>query len=152
MKNKYLKAACIAVAICIAIIAMLGASMEPETAEVRRLLEKRTDIISSVLEGSITFEEGRELLKVIEAEKIYSDDVRTLDGYHDTDYSEVVDMDIVKLERESRIYDRLPIACTIEWTTRDYDGIYTETVEYTIGVSISEDEYMLISMEPVDRN
>lgn len=147
MKIKFLKTAAISVIICIAITAMIGASPDPETKEVSKLLEKRTDIISSVLSRTISFDEGRKQLKTIEAEKIYSNDIRILDEYRDTDYSEVLDMDIVSIEKKSHIYDRLSFACKIEWTTRDYDGIYTEAVDYTIGVSESEDEYRLISME-----
>ena len=150
MKNKYLKAACISVLLCIAAAALMGASPEPETAAVKRLLEKRTDIISNVLNGNITFDEGKNQLKTIESEKLYSDDISTLEDYRDTDYTEVIGMDIVSMEKESHIYDRLSFACVIEWTSRDYDGISEEIVTYTIGVSETGNEYSLISMEVND--
>lgn len=147
MNNKCLKTACIAAVICIAAVTMIGASMEPKMAEVRNLLEQRSDIISNVLAGNITFEGGKQHLKKIEEDKIYSDDIKVLSQYRDTDYNEVLGMNIVRMEKKSHIYDRLSFACTIEWTMRDYDGIYKETIQYTIGVSKADDEYKLISME-----
>ena len=152
MTNKHLKAACAAVMICIALIAMAGASYDPEISEVRHLLEKRTDIISSVLSGNITFDEGKEQLKLIESEKIYTDDVDVLRSYQNTDYSEVLDMDIVSIEKKSHIYDRLSFACAIEWTIKDYDGMSKESITYTIGVSESEKKFKLISMEINEEN
>ena len=101
--------------------------------------------------GKITYEEGKEQLKKIEKDKLYSDDINALSEYRNTDLDKIERMDIIKLERKSNIYDRMTFYGKIKWTVSGMEGVYDETCEYHIGVDVDSGEYKLISFEIQDK-
>ena len=151
MKKRYLKWIITAAAVCVVGLALMGAAESRENGTVRKHLEKRSFIMENVLFGKITYEEGKEQLKKIEKDKLYSDDINALSEYRNTDLDKIERMDIIKLERKSNIYDRMTFYGKIKWTVSGMEGVYDETCEYHIGVDVDSGEYKLISFEIQDK-
>jgi len=100
MKGKHLKTVlrslCAAAAIFIVGMALMSAAAGSEAAVVKNLLEKRCTVMSNVLEGKLTYDEGKRLLKEVEEDKLYSDDLKALEEYTDTD------LDMMKKNEDSK--------------------------------------------------
>lgn len=147
MNKKQLKLACAAVSVSIAVLGLLGAAWQPETTEVKMLLEKRTHIMENVLTGKITYEEGKQQLKEIESETLYRQDLENLRQYADTDVDRVENMQVVSIVKKDSIYGILAFQAEICWICRGYDGAYTQMGNYVVGVKKSMENYKLISLE-----
>lgn len=147
MKKRYLKWIAAVAAVCVVGLALMGAAENSETGEVKNLLEKRTVVMENVLFGKITYEEGKEQLKEIEQDKLYSDDIKALSQYVDTDLESVKKMKIVEIKRTSRIYDIMTFRCSIEWTISGAEEISEETYAYQVGVAVNGGDYRLVSFE-----
>ena len=112
-----------------------------------KLLEKRSAVMESVLFGEITYEEGEKQLRQIETGRLYTKDISALREYEDTDLERIRKMDIVSIEKKSRIYDRMTFCIKIDWTIAGMDGVENITREYLAGVDVSNGDYRLISFE-----
>ena len=129
MEKRYLKWILITAAVCIIGLALTGAAGTHEARTVKKLLEKRSAVMESVLFGEITYEEGEKQLRQIETGRLYTK------------------MDIVSIEKKSRIYDRMTFCIKIDWTIAGMDGVENITREYLAGVDVSNGDYRLISFE-----
>lgn len=147
MKKKYLIIPCFCAVFFITIFMLLGAAENPETKEVGRLLEKRTEIIEDMLFGNITYDEGGRQLREVEEGNLYRRDLENVKAYEDTDFEVVDKMDIVELEKEGQIYDVMNFKGKIKWTCSGYDGRYSTIERYRIGVSYKDGEYRLTTLE-----
>ena len=67
--------------------------------------------------------------------------------HEDTDLERIRKMDIVSIEKKSRIYDRMTFCIKIDWTIAGMDGVENITCEYLAGVDVSNGDYRLISFE-----
>lgn len=150
MKGRYFKWIAVLAAACVLGMVLLGATADRETYQVRALLEKRSAIMEKTLFGEITYDEGKEQLKEVEADKLYKDDVEALNQFEDTDLERIRDMDVIELEKKSHIYDRMSFYGRIRWTISGMEGVYDETYDYDIGVSTEDGKYRLISFEIKD--
>lgn len=151
MKGKYLRWICIAALCCIVASVMLGASGSSEESHVKALLEKRTTVMDNVLFGRITYDEGCEQLKQVEADKLYNDDLEALSSYRNTDLESVRSMEIIELKKKSRIYDIMTFYCRIKWTYSSQEGLYENTYEYQVGVDVNGGDFRLISFEIIQQ-
>ena len=79
--------------------------------------------MESVLFGEITYEEGEKQLRQIETGRLYTKDISALREYEDTDLERIRKMDIVSIEKKSRIYDRMTFCIKIDWTIAGMDGV-----------------------------
>ena len=147
MKKRYLKWICVAAAVCITALALLGAAENTDVSRVKELLEKRTSVMENVLFGNITYEQGKEQLRQVEKDKLYNDDLRALSQYKNTDIESVWDMDITELKKESRIYDIMTFSCRIKWTCSGTDGTSEDTYDYIVGVDVNGGDHRLVSFE-----
>ena len=147
MRRKHLLIPCLCAAICIVVIALMGAARNPEAVIVENLLKQRTAIMESILFDRITYEEGEERLKEIEEGSLYSRDLQNLRKYQATDFEAIDKMDVISLEKKGQVYDIMNFEGEIKWTYNGYDGRYSTTDEYQIGVSLKDDVYKLISLE-----
>ena len=85
MEKRYLKWILITAAVCIIGLALTGAAGTHEARTVKKLLEKRSAVMESVLFGEITYEEGEKQLRQIETGRLYTKDISALREYEDTD-------------------------------------------------------------------
>lgn len=147
MNKKILKFVGAVALVCIAATLFTGASEDRETEYIRHLLQKRTFIMENVLFGRITYEEGREQLKEIEAEGLYERDSAVLLDYRYTDLSATEKMEIISLEKKSQLYDRASYEARIKWT--ESYGVQTDSkiCLYEIGVLNNDDKLRLISFD-----
>lgn len=150
MKGKLLKWVSITAALCILGFVMMGATVDSETAAVKKLLERRTMIMENVLFGNITYEEGASQLKEVEMDKLYSDDLRSLAEYRNTDIESVRKMDIIDIKKESQIYDIMTFSCEINWTYSGIDGTDEITGRYVAGVDRNGGDLRLVSFSPAE--
>ena len=147
MEKRYIKLILITAAVCIIGLALTGAAGTHEARTVKKLLEKRSAVMESVLFGEITYEEGEKQLRQIETGRLYTKDISALREYEDTDLERIRKMDIVSIEKKSRIYDRMTFCIKIDWTIAGMDGVENITREYLAGVDVSNGDYRLISFE-----
>lgn len=147
MSKKYLKWIGLTALMCTIGFAFLSAAPDPETATVEELLEKRTDVMGNVLLGKISYEEGKRLLKEVETDKLYSDDVENLQKYIQADIDMVTDMKVVRLEKKSHIYDKMTFTGEISWRYMGNNGGFGHRDEYQIGVTKTGGEYRLTFLE-----
>lgn len=133
------------VLMCVIGFVLLGAAQEPETAAVEKLLEKRADIMGNVLLGKITFEEGKHILKSVEADKLYRDDLESLQKYGEANIDMVTDIRVIELQKTSQLYDLMTFEGEIFWQYSGKTGSFCHKDEYQIGVAKEDDEYRLIS-------
>lgn len=147
MEKRYFKWILITAAVCILGLALTGAAGTHEARTVKKLLEKRSTVMESVLFGEITYDEGERQLRQIEAGRLYTEDISALREYEDTDLERIRKMDIVSIEKKSRIYDRMTFCIKIEWTIAGMDSVENITCDYLAGVDVSDGDYRLISFE-----
>lgn len=145
--NKRLRSACAAALAAIVALALLGAAWQPETEIVEEMLHQRTHIMENVLAGKLSYDAGKEQLKEIETGKLLNDDLENLLASEETDIDRVKKMEVLHIERTSRMYDRMSFQASIYWTCNGLSGKYEETAEYHVGVSKSAGKYKLISLK-----
>ena len=85
--------------ICVILVSFIGVR-DSGTAEVRRMLEKRTAVMENVLSGRITYDDGKSELMEIEDGSLLSDDLGSLKAYEDTDYEPVQDMIFAGIKKQ----------------------------------------------------
>ena len=147
MKRKYLVIPGLCALVCIAVIALMGAAKNPEEKTVENLLRQRAAIMENMLFGKITYSEGEEKLKEVETGSLYNRDLENVKKYNDTDFEAIDKMDVVSLEKKGQVYDIMNFQGEIKWTYNGYDGRYSTTDKYQIGVSCKAGDYKLISLE-----
>lgn len=145
MNRKYLRWIGVTALACTIGLALLGAAQDPETAKVEKLLEKRADVMGNVLLDKITFEEGKQLLKNIETDKLYRDDLESLQKYDDADIDMATDVRVVDLQKTSQLYDMMTFEGEISWRYSGESGSFGHKDAYQVGVSKEGDQYKLIS-------
>lgn len=147
MNKKILRVVGAGVIVCIAMTVFAAATQDSETETIKMLLQKRTYVMENVLLGKITYDEGKKQLKEIESDKLYSNDIKALNEYKNTDFARTEKMEIIYLEKKSQIYDKSSYEGKIKWTESYGREKSVETHIYEIGVSKKGDEYRLISFE-----
>ena len=135
--------------ICVILVSFTGVR-DSGTAEVRRMLEKRTAVMESVLSGRITYDEGRSELMYIEDGRLLSDDLRSLKAYEDTDYEPVQDMRFAGIEKTGSVYGTSCYECRICWVYSDHGGLHRETAVYRAGTRLCGGTLKLVMFEPDD--
>lgn len=133
--------------ICVILVSFTGVR-DSGTAEVRRMLEKRTAVMENVLSGRITYDEGRSELMDIEDGSLLSDDLGSLKAYEDTDYEPVQDMRFVGIEKTGSVYGTSCYECRICWVYSDHRGLHRETAVYRAGTRICGGTLKLVMFEP----
>ena len=117
------------------------------TAEVRRMLEKRTAVMENVLSGRITYDDGKsELMEIVDG-SLLSDDLGSLKAYEDTDYEPVQDMIFVGIKKTGSVYGT---SCYewICWVYSDHRGLHRETAVYRAGTRLCGGTLKLVMFEP----
>ena len=120
--------------ICVILVSFTGVR-DSGTAEVRRMLEKRTAVMENVLSGRITYDDGKSELMEIEDGSLLSDDLGSLKAYEDTDYEPVQD--------GTSCYE-----CRICWVYSDHRGLHRETAIYRAGTRLCGGTLKLVMFEP----
>ena len=72
--NKLVKWTCITASLFILMSVISYAGETPAEREIKKLINKRTNVMESVLFGQITYEEGCRQLKEIEIGSLYDED------------------------------------------------------------------------------
>ncbi len=145
MNRKYLRWIGVTALACMIGLVLLGAAQDPETTAVEQLLEKRADVMGNVLLDKITLEEGKQLLKEIESDKLYRDDLESLQKYDDADINMATDMRVVELRKTSQLYDMMTFEGEISWRYSGENGSFGHKDAYQVGVSKEGERYKLIS-------
>jgi len=151
MIKKHVKKSAAAVIICTVLLILTGASVNSEAEVICEVLNKRTDIITNVLSGNITYNEAEQQLKIIEDGSLYRKDLNALKQYINTDYDKIRDMQIINIRKTNEVCDISAYETEIVWTYSGYNCIYTERITYLVGINCREDGYKLISMEIINR-
>lgn len=138
---------CISAAVCIIMAALTGASADPQKTGVEQLLKKRTAVMDSILSRKISHKEGFSQLKEIEEGGLYSDDIRNLNSYRNSDCDRILSMKVKNMKRESHVADLMTFNCDIVWTCSGYEGIYTETGNYSVGATETGNGLKLVSFQ-----
>lgn len=126
-----------------------GLSFDHEEEIIKELMTKRTDILESMLNDDISYEEGKRRLREVEEGKLLTDDMQMIERYADTDYDQVAGMNIYDIEKVSHVSDLITYSVSVNWTLSGYDGIYHDRINYYLGIKAKEKEYKIVSMEAV---
>lgn len=133
--------------VCVILVSFTGVR-DSGTAEVRRMLEKRTAIMENVLSGRITYDEGKSELMEIEDGSLLSDDLGSLKSYEDTDYEPVHDMIFAGIEITGSVYGTSCYECRICWVYSDHRGLQREMAVYRAGTRLCGGTLKLVMFEP----
>lgn len=133
--------------VCVILVSFTGVR-DSGTAEVRRMLEKRTAIMENVLSGRITYDEGKSELMEIEDGSLLSDDLGSLKSYEDTDYEPVHDMIFAGIEKTGSVYGTSCYECRICWVYSDHRGLHREMAVYRAGTRLCGGTLKLVMFEP----
>lgn len=133
--------------VCVILVSFTGVR-DSGTAEVRRMLEKRTAIMENVLSGRITYDEGKSELMEIEDGSLLSDDLGSLKSYEDTDYEPVHDMIFAGIEITGSVYGTSCYECRICWVYSDHRGLHREMAVYRAGTRLCGGTLKLVMFEP----
>ena len=133
--------------VCVILVSFTGVR-DSGTAEVRRMLEKRTAIMENVLSGRITYDEGRSELMEIEDGSLLSDDLGSLKSYEDTDYEPVQDMRFAGIKKTGSVYGTSCYECRICWVYSDHRGLQREMAVYRAGTRLCGGTLKLVMFEP----
>lgn len=133
--------------VCVILVSFTGVR-DSGTAEVRRMLEKRTAIMENVLSGRITYDEGKSELMEIEDGSLLSDDLGSLKSYEDTDYEPVHDMIFAGIEKTGSVYGTSCYECRICWVYSDHRGLQREMAVYRAGTRLCGGTLKLVMFEP----
>ena len=133
--------------VCVILVSFTGVR-DSGTAEVRRMLEKRTAIMENVLSGRITYDEGKSELMEIEDGSLLSDDLGSLKSYEDTDYEPVYDMIFAGIEITGSVYGTSCYECRICWVYSDHRGLQREMAVYRAGTRLCGGTLKLVMFEP----
>lgn len=133
--------------VCVILVSFTGVR-DSGTAEVRRMLEKRTAIMENVLSGRITYDEGKSELMEIEDGSLLSDDLGSLKSYEDTDYEPVHDMIFAGIEKTGSVYETSCYECRICWVYSDHRGLQREMAVYRAGTRLCGGTLKLVMFEP----
>ena len=133
--------------VCVILVSFTGVR-DSGTAEVRRMLEKRTAIMENVLSGRITYDEGRSELMEIEDGSLLSDDLGSLKSYEDTDYEPVQDMRFAGIKKTGSVYGTSCYECRICWVYSDHRGLHREMAVYRAGTRLCGGTLKLVMFEP----
>lgn len=151
MHNRYFKPTVILIIVTLLFVIMTGLTFDQETATVRQLLKQRVNIIEKMLDNTISYEEGRQRLKEVETDKQYSDDLKIVEEYEDSDYDKVIRMKVADIEKSNHVSDLSTYIVTINWTLHGYDGVYNKQIDYYIGIKECETGDKIVSMELFER-
>ena len=132
--------------ICVILVSFTGVR-DSGTAEVRRMLEKRTAVMENVLSGRITYDDGKSELMEIEDGSLLSDDLGSLKAYEDTDYEPVQDMIFAGIEKTGSVYGTSCYECRICWVYSDHRGLHRETAVYRAGTRLCGGTLKLVMFE-----
>ena len=133
--------------ICVILVSFTGVR-DSGTAEVRRMLEKRTAVMENVLSGRITYDDGKSELMEIEDGSLLSDDLGSLKAYEDTDYEPVQDMIVAGIKKTGSVYGTSCYECRICWVYSDHRGLHRETAVYRAGTRLCGGTLKLVMFEP----
>lgn len=133
--------------VCVILVSFTGVR-DSGTAEVRRMLEKRTAIMENILSGRITYDEGKSELMEIEDGSLLSDDLGSLKSYEDTDYEPVHDMIFAGIEKTGSVYGTSCYECRICWVYSDHRGLHREMAVYRAGTRLCGGTLKLVMFEP----
>ena len=133
--------------ICVILVSFTGVR-DSGTAEVRRMLEKRTAVMENVLSGRITYDDGKSELMEIEDGSLLSDDLGSLKAYEDTDYEPVQDMIFAGIKKTGSVYGTSCYECRICWVYSDHRGLHRETAVYRAGTRLCGGTLKLVMFEP----
>ena len=132
--------------ICVILVSFTGVR-DSGTAEVRRMLEKRTAVMENVLSGRITYDDGKSELMEIEDGSLLSDDLGSLKAYEDTDYEPVQDMIFAGIKKTGSVYGTSCYECRICWVYSDHRGLHRETAIYRAGTRLCGGTLKLVMFE-----
>ena len=133
--------------VCVILVSFTGVR-DSGTAEVRRMLEKRTAVMENVLSGRITYDDGKSELMEIEDGSLLSDDLGSLKAYEDTDYEPVQDMIFAGIKKTGSVYGTSCYECRICWVYSDHRGLHRETAVYRAGTRLCGGTLKLVMFEP----
>ena len=132
--------------VCVILVSFTGVR-DSGTAEVRRMLEKRTAVMENVLSGRITYDDGKSELMEIEDGSLLSDDLGSLKAYEDTDYEPVQDMIFAGIKKTGSVYGTSCYECRICWVYSDHRGLHRETAVYRAGTRLCGGTLKLVMFE-----
>ena len=133
--------------VCVILVSFTGVR-DSGTAEVRRMLEKRTAVMENVLSGRITYDDGKsELMEIVDG-SLLSDDLGSLKAYEDTDYEPVQDMIFVGIKKTGSVYGTSCYECRICWVYSDHRGLHREMAVYRAGTRLCGGTLKLVMFEP----
>ena len=133
--------------VCVILVSFTGVR-DSGTAEVRRMLEKRTAIMENVLSGRITYDEGKSELMEIEDGSLLSEDLGSLKSYEESDYEPVHDMRCAGIEKTGSVYGTSCYECRICWVYSDHRGLHREMAVYRAGTRLCGGTLKLVMFEP----
>lgn len=150
MKQLDLKWTSLPLVICLVGLILSGASANTDSHEIERLLRKRVDIMENTLSGKIAFKEGKEQLRRIEEGKLYSDDIKGIMAFINSDYDRIINMDILKMEKANNVSNIVSYDSEIRWTYQGMNKIYFENNKYYISAKEDDNKLKLVSFELIE--
>ena len=153
MDKKYVTIISAVAVACVLVIVLTGFSNSKNERIVENLIYQRSDILQNMLLGKISIEEGEDKLRDVELGNLYSDDIRNVYAYRNSDYDIVTEIKIISLNQSRNVSDVMNFEGEIEWTVSTNEGLEVLELSHNIGVKRTGDVLKLVSFEPVkDKN
>lgn len=115
------------------------------------LLAERTAILQAAYYGEKALEEAEELLAQIETHPLLTEDITLLrEGYSaGTEMDRVAGMELISLERKSKLYEYVTYSAVILWDMQGLEGSYRQEIRYHIVLKSDGRTWRLSEMEAV---
>ena len=150
MDKKYVTIISVVAAACVLVIVLTGFSNSKNERIVENLIYQRSDILQNMLLGKISIEEGEDKLRDVELGNLYSDDIRNVYAYRNSDYDIVTEIKIISLNQSRNVSDVMNFEGKIEWTVSTNKGLEVLELSHNIGVKRIGEELKLVTFEPVE--
>ena len=147
IKNRALAAAGVSALMCISLVSFTGIS-GAEQSEVKALLKKRTEIMESMLSGSISYSAGKDRLSDIESGELLKKDLRELRSYDDTDYEHIYDMRFADMKKTGSVSGVNSYEAEICWIYEVRDRTGKDSVVYRISTRREHGTVRLVTFIP----
>ena len=145
--NKLVKWTCITASLFVLMSVISYAGETPAEREIKKLINKRTDVMESVLFGQITYEEGCRQLKEIEIGSLYDEDVEQLRVYRNSDCAKTERTEFINVKQKTQMYDKTSFEVKIKWTEYYGQQRCSNLCIYDVGAQVRDGDYKLTTFK-----
>ncbi|MEA4988180.1 MAG: hypothetical protein VB095_08980, partial [Anaerovorax sp.] len=145
-RYKFIVIPCIAV-LFISIFSGFGTNSE--SANVRHLIEQRTDILQQAYYGELTFEKAQNQLQKIETQPLLGEDITALRDADPCQLDLVQKMEMKSIERKMHLFHYQSFEVNLKWYMKGLCEDYISQGDYFIVLKTVDGEAKLSEFDPI---